>query len=77
MIAGDSTVLGVHEKRMGDKFEVRGFSGATVDDFYFFLAPLLQKKTSYLIFMAGTNDAIVDDANLITGNFSRLKLYVE
>ena len=74
LIVGDSAVLGVQEKRMGDKIKVRGFTGATVNDFYFFLAPLLQKKTSYLIFMAGTNDDIDDDANLITGNFSRLKL---
>ena len=47
LIAGDSLVNGINEKRIFTNFKsvkVRCFSGATIDDMYFNLIPLLRKK---------------------------------
>ena len=57
VIVGDSTILGLKEKRMGDRFKVRDFSGAQIQDMYHYLHPLLEKKPTFMILMVGTNDA--------------------
>ena len=54
---GDSTLNGIQENLMGPRFKVRAFPGAIVRDFYHHALPLLEKKPSYVILMAGTNDA--------------------
>ena len=46
LIAGDSMINGINEKRISTNFKsvkVRCFSGATIDDMYFNLIPLLRK----------------------------------
>ena len=46
LIAGDSMTNEINEKRISTNFKsikVRCFSGATIDDMYFNLIPLLRK----------------------------------
>ena len=43
---------------MGSKVKVRGFAGARIKDFYNYLIPLLEKRPSRIILMAGTNDSV-------------------
>ena len=59
LIAGDSMINGINEKRISTNFKsvkVRCFSGATIDDMYFNLIPLLRKKPTALVFHVGTNN---------------------
>ena len=77
VIVGGSTVLGLNEKRMGDKFKVRGFSGAVVQDMYHYLHPLLEKKPTYIIMMVGTNDAPHKSAEEILVELLKLKQHIE
>ena len=76
LIAGDSTILGLQERRMGGKFKTRGFSGAVIEDLYYYMHPLLEKIPSHVIIMAGTNDAKNKDANQIIDELVKLKEYV-
>ena len=51
LIAGDSMINEINEKRISTNFKsvkVRGFSGATIDDMFFNLIPLLRKKNKLL-----------------------------
>ena len=60
LIAGDSMINGINEKRISTNFKsvkVRCFSGATIDDMYFNLIPLLRKKPSSLLLHVGTNNS--------------------
>ena len=57
LIAGDSMINGINEKRISTNFKsvkVRCFSGATIDDMYFNLIPLLRKKPAALVLHEGT-----------------------
>ena len=59
LIAGDSMINGINEKRISTNFKsvkVRCFSGATIDDMYFNLIPLLKKKPATLVLHVGTNN---------------------
>ena len=73
LIVADST----QEKRMGQKFKVRGVSGVAISDLSFHLPPLLQKKTDSVIIMAGTNDAIEKYSDCIVSELMQLRCYVE
>ena len=57
LIAGDSMITGINEKRISTNFKsvkVRCFSGATIDDMYFNLIPLLRKRPTALVLHVGT-----------------------
>ena len=59
LIAGDSMINGINEKRISTKFKsvkVRCFSRATIDDMYFNLISLLREKPAALVLHAGTNN---------------------
>ena len=62
---------------MGNNFKVRGFSSATVKDMFSYLDPLYKKKPSYIILMAGTNDAAYKDAKQIVNDLQQLKQHIE
>ena len=56
LIAGDSMINEINEKRISTNFKsvkVRGFSGAMIDHMYFNFIPLLRKKTSCFSFTCG------------------------
>ena len=60
LIAGDSMINGINEKPISKNFKsvkVRCFSGATIDDMYFNLIPLLRKKPVALVLHVGTNNS--------------------
>ena len=60
LVAGDSIINGINEKRISTNFKsvkVRCFSGATIDDMYFNLIPLLRKKPVALVLHVGTNNS--------------------
>ena len=59
LIAGDSMINGINEKSISTNFKsvkVKCFSGATKDDMYFNLIPLLRKKPAALVLHVGTNN---------------------
>ena len=49
LIMGDSMSLGLREKKMGSKVDVRGFSGARIKDFYNFNTSIRKTTCSYYI----------------------------
>ena len=60
LIAGDSMINGINEKRISTNFKsvkVRCFTGDTIDDIYFNLIPLLRKKPATLVLHVGTNNS--------------------
>ena len=55
----DSVLEGLDEWKMSSKrvVKIRKFPGATTDDMYHYLMPLLQKQPDNVILHVGTNDA--------------------
>ena len=58
LIMGSSLLNGVKEELVGPRFKVRAFPGAIIQDFYDYAMPLVKKKPSSIILMAGSNDAV-------------------
>ena len=77
LIVGDSLLNNVQEKKMGPKFKVRSFPGCVVNDLYFHVTPLLHKKPSSIIIMAGTNDATEKTSKAIFDELMILKEFIE
>ena len=66
IIAGDSMLNGLDERRLGNKgnVKVRAFPGSTIADLReHYIQPLLKKRPSPIIIHAGTNDASQEGAN--------------
>ena len=57
--------------------KVRSFSGTVVNDFYNYLEPLMDKIPSKLSIHAGTNDAIINNAEEILIDLVQLKSYIQ
>ena len=76
LITGGSLVLGLQEKKMGSKIKVRGFSGARIKDYYNYLLPLLEKRPTHIILMAGTNDSIEKSSEEILAELLELKSWI-
>ena len=77
LIAGDSTLNGIMEKRMGQNIKVRAFPGARVNDMFSYLIPLLKKNPKYVILHVGTNDTVNNSTEEILNKILQLKNYVE
>ena len=77
LIMGDSTLNGVHEALLGPRFKVRAHPEAIVGDFYHHAVPLLEKKPTYVIIMAGTNDSTMKSSELILVELLQLKTFIE
>ena len=79
LIAGDSILGGLEEKRMSAKnrIKVRSLPGSKIDDFFYYLPPLLAKKPSVLIIHVSTNDSVNKSAEDIIAGLKRLKLFVQ
>ena len=56
LVIGDSMLEGLDERKMSSKrvVKVRKFPGATTDDTYHYLMPLIQKKPDNVILHVGT-----------------------
>ena len=78
MIVGDSIIHGLNEKKLKKySAKVRSFPGATIDDFYDYLKPLLKKKPSHIILHIGTNDAIKKFPGQIKNEINNLSTYIK
>ena len=77
LIMGDSTLNGIQETLMGPRFKVRAFPGPIVRDFHHQAIPLLEKKPSYIVIMAGTNDTITNTLEVILVELLQLKSFIE
>ncbi len=78
LIAGDSIVSGLMEKKMGkNNVKVRSFPGACIQDMYSYLHPLLQKCPTNIILHVCTNDALEKEPDELTNELLQLKKYVE
>ena len=66
LIAGDSMLNGLDERRLSNKgnVKVRAFPGSTIADLRkHYIQSLLKKRPSSIIIHAGTNDASEEGAN--------------
>ena len=74
---GSSLLNGVKEELMGPRFKIRAFPGAVINDFYDYAVPLIKKKPSYIIIMAGSNDAINKSSQTILEDLLKLKSFLQ
>ena len=78
LIAGSSILMGFQESKLSKyKAKVRAFPGATLDDMYDYLNPLLKKKPSNIFLHIGTNDSMGKTAQEIATEIIYLKEYIE
>ena len=80
LIAGDSILIGINEKRLpknNQVVKVRGFRGTTVDDLKHHLDLLLKKKPEQIILHIGTNDALSKTSRQILDELIQLKQYLQ
>ena len=80
LIAGSSMVQNLDERRLGNskyKVKVRHFSGATIQDMYFHLAPLLRKSPEILILHIGSNNCVNDSSRKVLYDLMCLKSHIE
>ena len=59
LIAGDSIINGIDEKRLSKK------NSALVEDMFYNLVPLIRKNPFVLILHVGTNNAVIDSSKVI------------
>ena len=78
LITGDSILYGIDEKKLSKngRVKVRLFPGATVDDMYSYLQPLIDKSPSVLILHVGTNNAPTFNSRQILDKMINLKNHV-
>ena len=74
---GDSALNGIQVTLMGPRSKLRVFPGAFVRDFHHLAISLLEKKPSYIVIMAGTNDAITKTSEVILVELLQLKSFIE
>ena len=72
LIAGSSILSGIQEGRL-KKCKVRAFSGATIQDMYDYLTPLLKKKPTNIILHVCSNDSPFKTSDQIIDELSALK----
>ena len=77
LIVGDSMLDGIEESRMGPKRKVRSFPGATINDMFEYITPLLRKKPSRLIAHVGTNDASFSTAKQIAEDLHKFQTFIQ
>ena len=79
LIASDSICNQIDEKRLSKKYnvKVRAFSGASINDMYWYLHPLLVKVPDYVLLHVGTNDCTTNTADKILNDLLKLKHHIE
>ena len=79
LIASDTICGGLDKKRLSrkNKVKVRCFPGATINNMFHYLKPLLEKKLDYRILHVSTNDAITKTSEVILNELMELKLHIE
>ena len=75
LIIGDSMLFGIDEGRL--KYtKVRIYPGASVDDMFFNIFPLLRKNPTNIILHVGTNNAVTENSTQIMSKLSKLKYFI-
>ena len=78
LVIGDSMLEGLDEQKMSSKcvVKVRKFPGATTDDIYHYLMPLIQKHPDNFILRVGTNDVSSCNSSEIVSNILKLRSFI-
>ena len=79
VVIGDSILNGVMQERLSRKgrpVKVHNFRGASVDDLWFHVIPIIRKKPSYIIIHAGTVDACYSKSREILDKLLSLKSFI-
>ena len=81
LIAGDSMLSGIVEKKLTGKkkspVKVRVFPGASIEDMYDFMKPLMRKSPSNIILHVGANNCADDSSREILDKLLSLKYEIE
>ena len=80
LIVGDSMISGIDQNRLSIKgriVKVRSFPGATINDMYDCIKPLLKKAPANVILHVGTNNAPNSTSRAILDNILLLKSFIE
>ena len=78
LVTGDSILNGLEENRLNKlKVKVRAFPGASTEDMYDYLAPLLRKKPTHIILHIGSNDSPDKTSNVIMKDILKLRTHIE
>ena len=79
LIATDSMFNQIDENRLSKKYnvKVRAFSGATIENMYWYLQPLLAKEPDYLLLHVGSNNCLTHTADEILSDLLKLKQHIE
>ena len=73
-------IFGINQKRLSIQeriVKVRSFPGATINDMYDYIKPLLKKAPANVILHVGTNDAPNSKSTAILDNMLSLKSFIE
>ena len=68
LIVGDSMLSGIEERRISKrdrKVKVKNITGATIDDMYDYIKPLLKKCPHNILLHAGTNHTVNEPSKLV------------
>ena len=80
LIVGDSMISGIDQQGLSVKgriVKVRSFPGATINDMYDYIRPLLKKAPNNVILHVGTNDTPNNTSRAILDNLLSLKSFIE
>ena len=78
LITGDSILTGVMESRLSKYMaKVRSFPGATVDDMFDYLLPLLKKQPTNIILHVGSNDCPFKGYQGIVNELMNLRTFIQ
>ena len=80
LIVGDSMLSGIEERRIAKrnrKVKVKNFPGATIDDMYDYIKPLLKKCPDNIILHVGTNNTVNEPSKIVLGKLLDLKKFIE
>ena len=70
----------IEERRISKKdrkVKVKNFAGATIDDMYDYIKPLLKKCPDNIILYVGTNNTVNESSKLVLGKLLDLKKFIE
>ena len=68
LIVGESMFSGIEERRISKrdrKVKVKNFPGATIDDMYDYIKPLLEKCPDNIILHVGTNNTVNEPSKIL------------
>ena len=75
LITGDSMLNNIDERKIKN-CKVRAHPGASIEQMYYHLAVHLQKKPSYVILLAGTNNCTADSGEEVFEKLMKLKTFI-